>query len=372
MNDIESFVEDAYKKILGRESDQEGKNHYVKEIREGRLTNQQLIDIFRNSDEYKEKIKEKISINNIDQDRSAGMERFISIIVPYFNRPHYLRELIDSVHKFADIPFELIVHDDASVDGSTPDIFNMRDKISTLIINSGHNLGIAISTNRLVNMASSEYIIFLNDDCAFVSKCLNNVCEILSRPYIGYLSLIEPRSPELNMTEPKFVLGGIKNGSVIAFRKSVWKEIGGWPEYVFSGASDVTFMASILKKGYFGSTPYGKEYVINMSVARFKSSDTSMCMSGYDCSYPKIFNLREDSYDSYCKRRERECNRITNSFNNIPEGLTNLDYWTEYMTKLLSSKQGDTPSEKIDWEIAKRHGQDKWKDIITSDNALTT
>lgn len=294
------------------------------------------------------------------------MEKYVSIIVPYFNRVHYLKELIDSVHKYADMPFQLIVHDDASVDGSTPEVFNMRDKMSTLILNIGHNLGISVSTNRLVNMATSEYIIFLNDDCVLVSSCLNNIVDILSRPYIGYLHLTQALDPNIDIKEPKFALTGIRSGSALAFRKDVWKEIGGWNEKVFSGMSDIAFMISIIKQGYFAATPYGKEYIVNLSYTRKGNSDSSMCASGYDCSHPKIFNLQEQYYDRYCKSREEYCNKITNSFRDVYAGICNFDYWCDYMVKLLSPKNG----ERIDWEIAKIHGHDKWKEHVTNDNKV--
>lgn len=297
------------------------------------------------------------------------MERYISIVVPYFNRPHYLRELIDSIHKYADMPFELIVHDDVSTDGSTPEVFNMRDKMSSLIINQGHNLGISVSTNRLINMASSEYIIFLNDDCVFVNSCLNNIYDIISRPYVGFLHLTQANRPDLNLKETKFDITGIKSGCALAFRKNVWREIGGWNEHFISGGADVAFMTTIFKWGYFAVAPYGKEYAINTSYIKYNNTDSSIGKSGYDCSYPKIFNTKEKGYDEWCKAREGECYKITNTLNRNESTIGNIDYWHNYM-KRLGEKSGNTISEKIDWEFGKLHGHDKWKDQISNEIAL--
>lgn len=298
------------------------------------------------------------------------METYVSIIVPYFNRIHYLKELIESVHKYADMPYQLIVHDDASVDNSTPEVFNMRENMSTIITNIGHNLGLCASMNRLVKTSTSEYIVYLCDDCALVSNCLKDIVNIISKPYVGYLHLTGATSPELNLKDTKFQVSGIKSGSALAFRRSVFDEVGGWREDVFTGASDVTFMTSILKKGYFATVPYGKEYVDNLSYIRHRNTDSSICMSGYDCSYPKIFNLKEKTYDAWCKMREAECNVITNSYNNIPAGITNLGYWNEYINKLLYTKHGNTNVERIDWESGKPHNHDRWKDLVINDNML--
>lgn len=205
-----------------------------------------------------------------------NMETFISIVVPYFNRPNYLKELIDSAHNYADMPFQLLVHDDSSVDGSTPEVFNLRNKVSTVIINSGHNIGLPASVNRLVSIASSEYIIFLNCDCAFVSKCFKDIFNILSKPYIGFINIVNVINPSNEPENIKFSLEGLQSGSALAFRKSLWKEVGGWHEGVHSGASDVAFVQSILSKGYFGATPYGKQYASNLSFDRVQNKDSSM------------------------------------------------------------------------------------------------
>lgn len=54
-DEIESFVEDTYLKILGRNADIEGRDNYVREIKEGHISREQLSAIFENSDEYKNK-----------------------------------------------------------------------------------------------------------------------------------------------------------------------------------------------------------------------------------------------------------------------------------------------------------------------------
>lgn len=308
-------------------------------------------------------------INKMPKRDTLNMETFVSIVVPYFNRISYLKELIESAHKYADMPFQLLVHDDVSVDGSTPEVFNLRNKISTLIINSGHNVGLPSAVNRLVNLATSEYIIFLNCDCAFTSNCFKDIVNILSKPYIGFIHVVNTINPDMPLENTKFSLVGLQSGSALAFRKSVWKEVGGWSENVHSGASDVAFVQSIFSKGYFGAAPYGKRYASNLSYDRVQNKDSSMGMSGYDCSYPKIFNLQYD-YDRYCKIREADCNQYANSLINVPGSITNMGYWCEYMNNVLYSKSGNNATDKIDWEAAKLHNHDKWKDEIMKETCI--
>jgi len=289
------------------------------------------------------------------------METYISIVVPYFNRIHYLKQLIDSVHNYADMPFELLVHDDASVDGSTPEVFSLRDKMSVFIIGTGHNVGLPTATNRLVNIARSNFIIFLNADCVLNSPCLKKIVDILSKPYIGclFLSNSTLNKPYIKtLSGAEFNLSGIGDGCAIAFRKEVWKEVGGWDEEVHSGVSDVVFVIRILLNGYFLVYPYEKRFVDNLSLLLQKNKDSSMCASGYDASYSKIFKL--SNFDKECKNREEMVNKRANSLINVEASITNLGYWRSY----LSNLGVDKGVKSINWDVAKKHGQDRWKDIM--------
>lgn len=294
------------------------------------------------------------------------MESYVSIIVPHFNRIHYLKQLIESVHKYADLPFELIIHDDASIDGSTEELWKLKDKISTLIVNTntGRNVGLPVSTNRLVKLASSDNIIFLNNDCVFVSPCLNDIVNIINRPYVGYLHLTE--AINLNKyNEVKFKLNGIRSGSAIAFRRYIYDKVEGWNEFVYSEVSDSFFMTNIIKHGYFALSAYYKELAVNLATRK----QGTMGSTGYDCCYPKIFNLK-GSFDKYCKLNEVVCSNISNTLKKTPGEIGNLDYWDDYLKKLLETKRGSNKAYTVDWEVAKLHGHDKWKDLIMNDDIL--
>ena len=62
-------------------------------------------------------------------------DKFISVCVPTFCRPHYLKKLIDTLEQYADMPYELIVGDDGSPDMRARDaVYDMKNKISIPII----------------------------------------------------------------------------------------------------------------------------------------------------------------------------------------------------------------------------------------------
>ena len=49
----EEIVRKCYRDLLNRESDQDGLNHYVGLLKKNEINEKQLIDIFKNSTEYK-------------------------------------------------------------------------------------------------------------------------------------------------------------------------------------------------------------------------------------------------------------------------------------------------------------------------------
>lgn len=116
---------------------------------------------------------------------------YISVVIPAFNRYEYLEEVIKSVYEYADYPFELIVHDDASNPEVSDKIYsNLRQYISTYILNPnvGWNMGLAMSVDRCVSLATSNYILMLNADCKVIAPCFKDIVNCLSVPFVGYIT----------------------------------------------------------------------------------------------------------------------------------------------------------------------------------------
>lgn len=89
----------------------------------------------------------------------------ISIIVPVYNVKDYIRECIDSLIKQENINIEIILVDDCSTDGSF-DICKDYEKIDKRIklISHKDNLGVEISRNDGIDVATGEWVLFLDSD----------------------------------------------------------------------------------------------------------------------------------------------------------------------------------------------------------------
>ncbi len=91
----------------------------------------------------------------------------ISVIVPIYNTASYLEDCISSVLQQTFNPFELILSDDGSTDGSMEICRQASEKDSRIrVISCRENMGISHARNRGIEEASGMYLFFLDsDDC---------------------------------------------------------------------------------------------------------------------------------------------------------------------------------------------------------------
>lgn len=319
---------------------------------------------------------------------------FVSIVIPAFNRYHYLEELVQSIHKNADLPFEIIIHCDNSNDGTREKILSeLKDKVSSIILNNGLQLGLAESINRCVKIAGSNFIIMLNADCKIEYPCFRDIVNILKCQFVGSISLMssvnDERATLINDVDGKDtnfqLLRGLGSGCAQAFRKDTFEEIGGWfSNNVASGNADVSFIIRMIKAGYFiASLSREISPVRNLSMDRERNKDSTISRGQYDCSYPKLFGLQKSKYlklfnihqskykfldekvgnEIYSilsrKRYESAANAMQVTYKE-EGGDTNLHYWHTFMERMI--KEDYT----IDIEEAKKCGcgHDKWIDMI--------
>jgi glycosyltransferase involved in cell wall biosynthesis len=289
---------------------------------------------------------------------------FLSVIIPGYNRFSYLQELVDSIHAQADYPFELLVHDDNSKDGTKDLLPSLNEKLSTTIYNHGFNFGLAESINRLVRLANSNYILMLNADLKVEQPIFQDVVNVLQKHYVGYLTLNTvysgiPRAINSNGTNFMFIRG-LGAGCAMAFRKDVWSQVEGWNnKTVATGNADVAFMTRVIRNGYFAALLVKKTtdpLITNMSQFHQNGQDSTIGRQPFDCSLPKLFK-----YEPYMKESRQRYENAANAMQityKEPEGEVNIHFWHTFLNELIKEDYS------VDWIIAKKHGHIRWKGLI--------
>jgi hypothetical protein len=244
-------------------------------------------------------------------------EDFCSVVIISFNRfTNYLHPLIDSIHQYADMPFEIIVSDDG---GYFYDDFNfirdLKPKISKLVLNLGKNAGMASNFNSALSSTRSRNIVFFTDDALITKPFMREVCTVLNEaPYVGLVWLnssaleagrihckTQPSGKDVYLHTSTLSSGGF------ALRKDYCHEVQGMSEYGVYG--DVSIGGKGWLKGYFSASLGSGPYCFDKESVETKGKNSSVYKAADGCChhYPKIFGISEERLLEMSIQRTVEC-----------------------------------------------------------------
>jgi glycosyltransferase involved in cell wall biosynthesis len=102
----------------------------------------------------------------------------VSILIPTYNRPEYLRRAVESCLAQTYPHFEVIITDNSTNDDSARMAATWTDPRLRYFKNQG-NIGPVASSNRAVGLARGQYIKFLMDDDLLKPRCLEAMVKAL-------------------------------------------------------------------------------------------------------------------------------------------------------------------------------------------------
>jgi GT2 family glycosyltransferase len=159
---------------------------------------------------------------------------------------------------------EIIVHDDASTDDSVAMLREQYPQIELLA--SKQNVGFCVSNNRMVAHARGQYILLLNNDAALYPDALTALLDVAQTqtPY-GILTLpqydwetgalidrgclLDPfYNPVPNVDEGRTDVA-MAIGACLFLHRSLWIELGGFPEWFESIGEDLYLCCLIRLQG---------------------------------------------------------------------------------------------------------------------------
>lgn len=111
---------------------------------------------------------------------STKKERRISIIVPVFNRPSEIEELLASLDRQTDRDFEVVIVEDGSSESCMTETEKFSDRLNIRYYFK-ENSGPGPSRNYGFEKASGNYGIFLDSDCILPEKYIETVRKALDK-----------------------------------------------------------------------------------------------------------------------------------------------------------------------------------------------
>ncbi|MGL4411978.1 MAG: glycosyltransferase [Bacteroidales bacterium] len=189
-----------------------------------------------------------------------------SFIIPVFNRPQEVDELLESLTKLDTSLFEVIIVEDGSSILCQNVVERYKDSIDIKYYFK-KNTGPGDSRNYGANRSTGEYIIVLDSDVVLPEQYLNEVqmeiskgnCEAFGGPDRADDNFSSVQKAINYAMTSFFTTGGIRGGKKkldrfyprsynMGIKRDVWIELGGFSQMRFG--EDIDFSLRLFKAGY--------------------------------------------------------------------------------------------------------------------------
>ncbi len=205
----------------------------------------------------------------------------VSFITVNFNQLEVTLEMIQSIYDTTEIPFEIIVVDNASKVDPKAAIHKQFPEV--IYIQSGGNLGFAKANNLGIDASKGDYLFFVNNDTELTDALAQNLSQFLANnPKVGAVSPLICYFPEGKKGEKDIIqyagttelsaltgrnvtLGAHEidrqqyhqptetayaHGAAMMVPRKIIREVGAWPEDFFLYYEELDWCAQIKKAGY--------------------------------------------------------------------------------------------------------------------------
>ena len=189
-----------------------------------------------------------------------------SIIIPVYNRPAELEELLDSLTHQTVKDFEVVIVDDGSAERSESVAANFSAVLDTHYYYK-ENEGPGPTRNYAATRSHGDYLVFLDSDCVLPSTYLQRINEELQRDACDAFGGPDRAHPDFSDLQKAishsmtsfFTTGGIRGGARkldkfyprsfnMGIRCEVFDDLGGFSDMRFG--EDVELSIRIFEKGY--------------------------------------------------------------------------------------------------------------------------
>lgn len=191
--------------------------------------------------------------------RGVGKDK-ISLVTTVLNEEKTLPEFMDSLLAQIRRPDEVIVVDGGSKDRTFEILKSYADRVGNLTVIQSRGANISRGRNLAIAEATSDLIAVTDAGCQLNPRWLEAISQPLregSAQVVAGLSQPDARSflekclaaVNLPLAEEIEEETFMPSSRCIAFRKRVWEEVGGYPEWLDTG-EDMNFNFKLKKMGY--------------------------------------------------------------------------------------------------------------------------
>jgi len=190
-----------------------------------------------------------------------------SVIIPIFNRPGELRELLDSLSRQTYAPFEVLVIEDGSTDKADGVVAEFTDRLRIRYFFKP-NSGQGFTRNYGFERAEGDYFVIFDSDALVPPHYFATVHQHLKMAWLDAYGGPDAAHPEFtpvqkaisySMTSP-FTTGGIRGSKKnlggtyhprsfnMGLSRAVWEKVGGYK--LSRMGEDIEFAIRIIENGF--------------------------------------------------------------------------------------------------------------------------
>ena len=200
----------------------------------------------------------RLGVKNQKEIKDKILNLKVSVCLTVFNEEESIGDLLNSLLKQSKKPDEIVVIDGGSKDKTAQIIrhFQKKDKKIKLLVQKCTR---AEGRNLSCELAKNEIIAITDADCTADSKWLRRVTDPFKHKEIdmvaGFYSMLAVTPFEkalsyfLAVTPKRFSSDFLPSTRSVAFRKSLWERVGGFPEDSNNSAEDTDFNYEVVKIG---------------------------------------------------------------------------------------------------------------------------
>ena len=238
-----------------------------------------------------------------------------SVVIPLYNKEHYIAGTLRSVLTQTFPDYEVIVVDDGSTDHSLQACKEVRsDKIRVV---QQVNQGVSAARNKGIELAAGEYICFLDADDTWHPDYLQNI-ETIVQKY--------PQS-DIFVTAYRIIYA---NGRCKESRRlpqangclpSYWETLGKGYDFVWTSATTVRRTALLAAGGFRLGEKIGQDLDLWARLARNNpcvAYASRVCATGYTCG------LNHDEFWQWCRERVYDGHKVYISEYRAPEDFVKI------------------------------------------------
>lgn len=229
-----------------------------------------------------------------------------SIIVPVYNTAPYLRECFDSIFNQTQKEIEVIAINDGSTDSSLSILEEIKTEHPELVIFSQENQGLGAARNKGMELATGEFIYFIDSDDCLVSIAMeicyhyaktNNVDIVMfDAEVFGEMEIVKNKKNAYNRTgiikEQYIVMSGEEYAQkywLVSFCPSAW--------LIYTSAEFLkTYCYNFPPRIYYEDNefhcrviPSAKLIYLPRMLYRRRYRENSIMTSGFDMRHAKDF-----------------------------------------------------------------------------------